>query len=91
MPYVPSDCIANGKAGGSVPHHCRLTLISDANSLDVLDVVAIVQKNVCSPVDALFYGVNNFPWIVFMPSVPIREKFWFWYRYLLTLTEDTFG
>lgn len=75
VPYVPSDCVANRQASGSVPHHCGLTLVGDTNSLDVLDIVAIVQENVCSPVDALFHGVNNFPWIVFMPSVPIREKF----------------
>jgi hypothetical protein len=90
-PYVPSDCIANWQSSVCVPHNCRLTLVGDTNSLDVLDFMAVVQKNVGSPVDALLHRVNDLPRVMFVPSGSVSIEFHYWRKHVLTPTEDTFG
>jgi hypothetical protein len=78
--YVPSDRIVEWLAGGSVPNDCRLTLIGNANSLDVFDLVTVVYEDVCRFVNALFYRVDDFLWVVFVPSalisVVLRRARW---------------
>ena len=66
--YVPSDRIVEWLASGGVPNDCRLTLIGNANSLDVLDLVTVVYEDVRRFVNALFYRVDDFFRIVFVPS-----------------------
>lgn len=71
--YVPCNCVTKRQSTVGIPDHGRLTLVGDADSLDVFNVVTIVQEDVCSSVDTLLYSVNNFPGVVFMPSGPVRN------------------
>jgi len=90
-PHIPSDRVAKWQASVGVPDNCRLTLVGDTNSLDVFDVVAVIQENVRSLVDALFHGVDDLPRVVFVPSVLVSMSSCYYWYFLLTLTEDTSG
>lgn len=53
--HIPSNGVVKWFACVGVPHHCCLALICDADSLDVGDLVALIQENVCSFINTLLY------------------------------------
>jgi hypothetical protein len=71
--YVPSDRIVKWFAGIGVPNNCRLTLVGNANSFDILDLVTVVYEDVRRLFDALLYGVDDFLRVMFMPSAMISS------------------
>jgi hypothetical protein len=69
--YVPSDRIVEWFASVGVPNDCRLTLVGNANSFDVLNLVAVVYEDVRRLVNACLNRFDNFFRVMFMPPAMV--------------------
>lgn len=64
----PDNGIVQGLAGGLVPDDGGLSLVGDANGLDLVARVALLLESLDGAVNALLYGGNKLLGVVLVPS-----------------------